>query len=129
MNYDELKNVAENYGIIVAVDNVASEIGCNGVYVPEDKAIVIDVDCVGNAQVLAHEVVHALDPACQGDVDEKDWKAYAKAEVRAEYGARCVADDVVDDGYLENYASLLELDEVLDEYAAADAIIEKYISN
>lgn len=125
MNWNELVQKAEQYKIQLGVDSVVEEQGCNAVYVPQIKAIIVDHESVGNAQVLAHELIHAIDPECQGDVDPNDWRHYAQAEVRAEYGARALVDDPVDDGYLENYASLLDLDDVLDQYEVADALIEK----
>lgn len=122
MNWDELVNVANGNGIEVCESPVSELYECSGLWEPESNKIFIDPSAIGNAQVLAHEVIHSIDPACQGGCDQEI--EYDRAEVRAEYGAKLIADNFVDDGYISYYGGLLDINDLLDQYDAAEQLIK-----
>lgn len=129
MNVQELRNelirVCEENGVEICNSPVSELYNCYGIWEPDTNRILIDPGCQGNhyVQVLAHEVIHSLDPACREAPEEPEDEV--RAELRAELGCKLLIGDLYfDDGYLEQLQG--ELDDpisVLDEIDGAEELI------
>ena len=118
MNWNEICEKIEQNNVKIYQANLD---GICGLWDPIERHILIDTEFVGHTQTLAHEYVHSIDPACDGTCDNE--LEYARAELRAEYGASLLVDEYDDDGYLNEYSSGLDVNDILDQYENAEKLL------
>lgn len=122
---EKVENVCKQIGVEIGISPVSELCGCYGLWEPDERRILIDPDVPENlvGQILAHELIHALDPNCQEEPGS-DWDEI-QAEARAELGAKLlVGDDYIDDGFLDSVLGG-DIDLHLDSIDAAEKLLQK----
>jgi Zn-dependent peptidase ImmA (M78 family) len=134
VGYEEVTNmnidvIVEKIGVRIERSNEVDEANLFGVWIPDENLILIspDVDSEIEPQVVAHELIHAIDPVCRYEPDNIEQEI--RAELRAEYGAKLILGDAyIEDGTLESLgAELNDVLGVLDEYDNAEQLIKGII--
>lgn len=96
-----------------------------GIYDAEINQIQIDnnVPMEMEDQIIAHEFIHAIDPACEA-YHSSDDEHVRRCELRAELGAKLLCGEAyIDDGYIDCLNNNpLELLDIIDE---ADALLRR----